>query len=196
MPRVVFVERLRLMLYDLRNASRVPLVIHRAARGDWAPFVTASLASPGGVVVGVSGTYLSITCAETVARITEDDIVRESRETFVGEERTRRHVRACQEWPRAEVPASYYEPVISDVPVLMLSGELDAATPPELGSMAARSLPNGRQILMRNVAHGYWYDCMMGVVAEFYATGSARDLDVTCTRDLRRPPFVTDWPPR
>jgi hypothetical protein len=42
MSRGVFVERLRLMLYDLGTASRVPLVIHRAAQGDWVPFATAS----------------------------------------------------------------------------------------------------------------------------------------------------------
>jgi pimeloyl-ACP methyl ester carboxylesterase len=126
MSRGVFVERLRLMLYDLDGASRVPLVIHRAARGDWAPFATFS---PGGATSGVSAMYLTVTCSETVSRITEEDIVRESRDTFVGEYRTRTHVRACQEWPRGEIPPSYYEPVRSGVPVLMLSGELDAATP-------------------------------------------------------------------
>lgn len=45
--------------------------------------------------------YLTLTCSESVAVISEDDIVRESRGSFVGEDRTRVHVRACQEW-RAE----------------------------------------------------------------------------------------------
>ncbi len=42
MSRAVFAERLRLMLYTLRSARRVPLVLHRAARGDWAPFARAT----------------------------------------------------------------------------------------------------------------------------------------------------------
>jgi len=189
MSRGVFVERLRLMLYDLEGASRVPLVIHQAARGDWAPFATFS---PGGVTSGVPVMYLTVTCSETAARITEEDIVRESRDTFVGEYRTRTHLRACQEWPRGDIPSSYYEPVVSDVPVLMLSGELDAATPPDLARTAARSLPNSHQIVMRNVAHAFWYDCMQGLVADFFARGSARDLDPSCVRGLRRPPFVTE----
>jgi pimeloyl-ACP methyl ester carboxylesterase len=136
--------------------------------------------------------YLTVTCSETVAIITEQDIVRESRNTFVGEYRTRTHVRACQEWPRAHVPPSYYEPVASDVPVLMLSGELDAATPAHLGAVAARSLPNSRQVLIPNAAHGDSDDCMRNIVAEFLSKGSARDLDVACVKVRRRPPFITD----
>jgi pimeloyl-ACP methyl ester carboxylesterase len=189
MSHGVFVERLRLMLYDLEGASRVPLVIHQAARGDWGPFATFS---PDGVTSGVSVMYLTVTCSETAARITEEDIVRESRDTFVGEYRTRTHLRACQEWPRGDIPSSYYEPVVSDVPVLMLSGELDAATPPDLARTAARSLPSSRQIVMRNAAHAFWYDCMQSLVADFFARGSARGLDASCASTLRRPPFVTE----
>ena len=191
MSRAVFVERLRLMLYDLEAASRVPLVIHRAAQGDWAPFVRMS---PAGVTAGVSAMYLTVTCAETVARITEADIVRETRDTFVGDYRTRAHLRACREWPRARVPAAYYDPVRSDVPALILSGELDAATPPRFARMAARSLPNSRHIIARNAAHADWHGCMSSLVAEFFARGSARDLDVACVQSLRRPPFVTALP--
>ena len=191
MTRGVFVERLRLMLYDLESASRVPLVIHHAAQGDWAPFVAATR---GGITASVPAMYLTITCSETVSQITEEDLVRESRDTFVGEYRTRRHMQACQEWPRSDVPASFYDPVTADVPVLMLSGELDPATPPQFAATAARSLPNSRQILIRNAAHAYWYPCMQRLVAEFISRGSARDLDVTCVQQVARPPFATASP--
>ena len=189
MSRGVFVERLRLMLYDLESARRVPLLIHRAAAGDWVPFATTS---PGGVAAGVPAMYMTVTCSETMAFITEAEIVRESRDTFVGEYRTRTHLAACREWPRADVPPGYYDPFASDVPVLILSGELDAATPARFGATAARSLPNSRQIVIRNAAHAYWYDCMQNLVAEFISKGSARELDVSCAPQLRRPPFATE----
>ena len=102
MSRAVFAERLRLMLYTLRSARRVPLVLHRAARGDWAPFARAT--SPtltGGSAAFAMGMYLTVNCSESVAAISEDDIVREARGSFVGEDRVRVHMRACQEWPRA-----------------------------------------------------------------------------------------------
>ena len=187
MPRGAFVERLRLMLYDLDRASHVPLLLHRAAQGDWVPF---AVSSTGGVTPGVSAMYMTVTCSETASRITEDDIVRETRDTFVGEYRARRHVAACQEWPRSEVPAAYYEPVTSDVPALILSGELDAATPPHFAAAVARSLPNSRHIVIRNAAHAYWQECPQRLVASFLSAGSARDLDVACVSQMRRPPFV------
>jgi pimeloyl-ACP methyl ester carboxylesterase len=192
MSRAVFAERLRLMLYNLRSASRVPFVLHRAARGDWVPFARATSPTLTGTAATFAmGMYLTITCSESVAAISEDDIVRGSRGSFVGEDRTRVHVRACREWPRGPIPPEFYAPVVSRAPVLMLSGQLDAATPAHWGGAAARSLPNSRQILIRNAAHWYFDDCLRDLAADFVAKGSARDLDTSCVETLRRPPFVT-----
>ena len=80
---------------------------------------------------------------------------------------------------------------VADAPVLMLSGELDAATPAHYATTLARTLPNARQILIRNAAHEYFADCLRNLVADFFARGSARDLDTRCVETLRRPPFAT-----
>jgi pimeloyl-ACP methyl ester carboxylesterase len=192
MSRAIFAERLRLMLYNLRSASRVPLVLHRAAQKDWTPFVRATSPSLTGTSASVAmGMYLTITCSESIAVISEHDIVTRSRNSFVGEDRTRIHVRACQEWPRGAIAPSFYEPVRSRVPVLMLSGELDAATPAHWATTAAGWLPNSRQIFIRNAAHEYFAPCLRDLAAEFVAKGSTRDLDTRCVETLRRPAFVT-----
>lgn len=77
------------------------------------------------------------------------------------------------------------------MPVLMLSGELDAATPPKLGADALRTLKNGRQILIPVASHGYGQPCTHRLVTAFIAAGSARDLDASCVREIKRPVFVT-----
>ena len=59
---------------------------------------------------------------------------------------------------------------------------------------AARSLPKSRHVIVPNTGHAYWHPCLTGIVAEFFAKGSARDLDVTCVQTLRRPPFVIELP--
>jgi len=193
MSRPVFAERLRLMLYSVRSASRVPVVLHRAAHGRWVPFARASSPSLlGGSLSLALGMYFSVTCSESVPTLTEDDVVRGSRGSFVGEERTRVHMRACREWTRGDVPAEYYAPVRSRAPVLMLSGELDPATPARYATEAARTLPNARQVLIRSVAHDYFADCLRDLVADFFARGSARDLDARCVETLGRPPFAVD----
>jgi len=80
MTRVVFVERLRLLLYNPWSASRVPLVLHRAAEGDWRPFARAVGPAPlGGPRSRAMGMYRTVTCSESVAFISEEDMVRESR---------------------------------------------------------------------------------------------------------------------
>jgi pimeloyl-ACP methyl ester carboxylesterase len=192
MSRPVFAERLRLMLYNLRAASRVPLVLHRAAHGDWVPFARATSAGLAGPPSAFAmGMYLSVTCSEFIPVITDEDIVREARDTFVGEDRTRLHVRACREWPRGTIPPAYYSPVTSDVPVLMLSGALDAATPARYAAAAARTLPNSRQVLIPHAAHEYVDACSRDLVAAFIERGSTRALDTGCAETLRRPPFVT-----
>jgi pimeloyl-ACP methyl ester carboxylesterase len=142
------------------------------------------------------GTYLAVTCSESVPFISENEMARETGGTFMGDYRIRVHRQACREWPRGEIPAVYFEPVNSPVPVLMLSGELDGATPAQLGTDASRSLSNSRQILLRNTAHGYASDCVKGIIAQFIAKGTAQELDVACADKLRRPPFAKELPPR
>jgi hypothetical protein len=77
-------------------AFLIPL-IHRAAQGDWTTF--------GRVVTGTSinalhtpamGTYLAVTCAESVPFINENEMARETAGTFMGDYRVRVHRPACR----------------------------------------------------------------------------------------------------
>jgi pimeloyl-ACP methyl ester carboxylesterase len=194
MSRGIFVEKLRLMLYSSSASALVPLLVHRAAQSDWVPFGRAALPVMAAAIDSVSGMYLTVTCSEGVAAITEEEIVRETSNTFLGDYRTRTHLRACQEWPRGDISADFYEPVKSNVPVLMLSSEFDPATPPQFGQAAGESLPNSRQIMIRNIAHGYGSDCLRNITADFISKGSAEQLDTACVAGLRPPTFVRELP--
>ena len=198
MSRGLFVERLRLMLYDFGAASYVPLLIHHAAQHDWAPFATAVtiMNAPGANNNIATGMYLTVTCSESTARITEPEISRETKGAFMGEYRIRTHLRACMEWPRGKIPAAYYKPVKADAPVLMFSGEIDPATPPQFGAAAGRYLPNSRQVLIPNGTHSYGSECFRSLVAEFFKSGSAMGLNTSCENTVRRPPFVTSFTAR
>jgi pimeloyl-ACP methyl ester carboxylesterase len=193
MSRGMLVEHLRLMLYGVSSASFVPLFIHYAAQKNWEPFGTAvakNESAPGNLLA--MGMYFTVTCSESVPRITESEIARETKDAFMGDYRIRTHLRACMEWPRGDMPPGYYEPVEADVPVLMFSGELDAATPAQFGEAAATHLPNGRQVLIRNVSHDYPPGCLLELAADFFAKGSAKALDTSCVNSFRRPPFATE----
>jgi hypothetical protein len=59
-------------------------------------------------------------------------------------------------------------------------------------AQVARSLSNSRHLVVPNAGHAYGHPCLDGIVAEFFANGSAHDLDVACVQTLQRPPFVLD----
>ena len=197
MSRGVFAERLRLMLYDHAASSLVPYLIHRAARGDWSPFgkvvATSALAPSYAIAMGA---YLTITCSESLPFVAPEEIESKTAGTFVGDYRILRHQGACAEWVRGEVPADLFRPVEADAPVLMLSGNIDPATPLELGKEAAQHLPNSRQIIFANAPHIYSSDCARALAVEFITKASARNLNTTCNEPMRRPRFLTELPER
>jgi pimeloyl-ACP methyl ester carboxylesterase len=193
--RGVFVERLRMMLYDRGTASIVPLLIHRAYQGDFAPFILATLPQARGIYQSLSlGMYFSVTCSESVPFFSEEDVKRETNGTFLGDYRVRVHVNACREWALAAEPRSFTDAVKSDAPVLMLSGEVDPASPHWLGAEAARYLPNSRQVTIPKGGHGYFSACISGITAEFISKGTAQGLNTSCLDGVRRPSFITTLP--
>lgn len=195
LSRGVFTERVRAMLHGNGAARLIPLLVHDAAQGNWSTFgkIAAAFITPSafGIAMGV---YYSVTCGESVPAISEEDIRRETQNTFFGDYRTRRHQQACGIWPRAALDPDYYRPVDSAVPILMLSGDSDPATPMSLGKEALKYLPNGRQIILPNTPHSYTSECARGLMAEFISRGAANDLDTSCAARLRRPPFVSELP--
>ncbi len=192
LPRGELVEQLRLMLYQLRSSSRIPLFIHEAYKGNLLPLAEAMVArAENSSAIVAMGMYLTVTCSESVWAITEADIRRETPGAFLGDYRIRRHRAACEEWVRGDVPKSFYAPLKSDAPVLMLSGEIDGATPPELVTAMQKHLPNSRQILIPNEPHNYQSRCVTTIIAEFIEKGSTKELDTACVQTNRRPPFVT-----
>src|SRR4029079_16722392 len=100
------------------------------------------------------GMQLSVVCAEDYARITPEDLARETTGTLFGQHLLTSRLKACEFWPRGTVPADYYEPVTSNVPVLLLSGDLDPVTPPNWGEQVASHLPNSKHLIVPGTGHG------------------------------------------
>ena len=195
LPRGSFVLRLLAMLYNHRSARLLPLMIDRASQGDWAPYVQGLLGARTTPEYRVFlGAYLSASCSETIAGIDEAKLTAATTNTFIGDYRVQRHLLACAHWPRGEIAPEFYQPVRAATPVLMLSGDIDPATPAQFAAQALKSLPNGRQVILRNTPHEYGSPCARDLIAAFIARGSADELDTSCAARLRRPPFATELP--
>jgi hypothetical protein len=96
---------------------------------------------------------------------------------------------ACAEWPKAQVPEEYFRPFISEVPVVLVSGNLDPVTPPHWGEEARRSLPNSVHLVTPG-GHTAGNECIDSIGRELFRSGSVQGLDTRCVGALRNPPFV------
>jgi pimeloyl-ACP methyl ester carboxylesterase len=193
--RGVFAEKIRNFLYSREKGSRVPLIIHRAARGDFTPFLHEAVGSS--ILDAIAdGMYLCVTCAEDVPFIDQAEAAKLNADNPFGNYRVFQQTRACEMWPRAKIPADYREAVRSNVPALIFSGNLDPVAPPEQGEEVARYLPNSRHVIIPEGDHVYEgltnQDCVDKLVIEFLDKADAKNLDVTCVETMKPPPFATN----
>ena len=88
LSRNLAAEAVRYMLYNPGGASRVPLVLHQAAEGNFAPLAQIALRFRRTLVgTGSNGMYLTVTCAEDVpwAKRTAGESERTAQNTFLGD---------------------------------------------------------------------------------------------------------------
>ena len=190
MTRDNVAEAIRYMSYSARDASRVPLLLHRAHEGDFTGIARflRDYRTPG----TFEALYLSITCTEDVPFLSKDAAA-EDEPTYLGSYRIRQQQAACAEWPRGAVPAWHGEPVRANVPVLITSGLLDPVTPPAGADLVARSLPNSLHLKVPSGAHGLGglrgLECLVALKRDFVERGTVAALDAACVQAIARPAF-------
>lgn len=198
LTRDAIAQMVRYALYSAPGQSYVPLALHlAAAEGDFSLLLDFGYFIGQFFVEGYEGLYLSVTCAEDVPFIREEEIPDAVRKTFSGDFRIRRQIAACREWPDMRLGSRFLRPVVSDVPVLAFSGSLDPTTPPENGEKVVETLSRGRHLIMPGAGHGapagmQGAGCVHDLVTEFVEAGAAEGLDAACLEDMRRPPFVLE----
>jgi len=199
LSRDLAAEAIRYMLYNPVGASRVPLIIHLAAQGNFVPLTETALRFRKLLVAtGFNGMYLSVTCAEDLPWIKPGEGERMAANTFLGDYRLRQQREACALWPRATIAKDYGDPIRSDVPVLILTGELDPVTPPSNGDAVAKTLKNSLHIVVPHGAHGLGglenIACLDGIITGFVERGSTQGIDTSCVKSIRRKGFALKLP--
>jgi pimeloyl-ACP methyl ester carboxylesterase len=192
--RDVFGEKIRTWMYGRDKAARIPLIVHHAAGGDFAPFLQQAI-QPSIPDFVADGAYLSVTCAEDVPFINQEEAAKLTAGNPFGNYRVFQQTRACAMWPRGEIPTDFLQPVHSNAPVLIFSGNMDPVTPPNYGEEVAKYLPNSRHVIVPEAGHGMDglsdQECVDRLIIEFMDNGSAKDLDTSCVERMAPPPFVT-----
>jgi pimeloyl-ACP methyl ester carboxylesterase len=185
-------EAVRYLMYSTQGASRVPLYLHEAFKGNYDPF--AAFLMRWRAQGTFDGLYLSITCAEDVPFVAADAAERDD-PTFLGGYRVRQQRDACAEWPRGARGERQFEPVIAEVPVLMTSGALDPVTPPANADVLAKTLPRSLHVRIPFSGHSPSgltdLDCLSTIKRAFIERGRVDGLDTSCVARMTRRGFVT-----
>jgi pimeloyl-ACP methyl ester carboxylesterase len=189
--RAGLASAVRNLLYVPELAGLLPLAIERATGGDFGAFVASADAFSRGVSVS-TGMFLSIVCAEDVPRIDDSRAEQLSQGTFLGGGWLREMRAECDNWPAAQLPPAYFEPIASDVPALLLSGNLDPVTPPSWGELVASSLSRARHVVVPGAGHGTTsLGCVPELIAEFVERRDPAGLDPSCVERQVRPAYFT-----
>lgn len=192
-----FAESIRFYNYAPGGGAVLPVLLHRAFQGDLLPFAEQVLdTEPAFRDWFAWGAHLAVSCSEDEAFYPKD-LSAFTMGTFLGDYRIAMQRRLCAGWPRGPVPADLHQPLVSDTPVLLISGQFDPVTPPWMAREVARHLSRSKHVVIEHGHHGLNrisnIQCLQGLMTGFLAKGSIDGLDASCTATMKRPPFVIDY---
>lgn len=180
-------------LYNPAGLATLPYALTQAEQGNYAPLVTMSnatnLPGPGNIAYGM---HFSVWCGEAFAQSPTLPANDEFEKFMV-----QMYIQTCKKWPRADIPAGFFEIPVSASPVLLLSGGLDPVTPIRHGEAVTKALgPLARHVKLENAGHGLLAQgCVRDVVHRFFNAredNEALQVDASCVRQI---PRALAWQP-
>lgn len=185
------------LMFQLLYATNVlpawPLLVDRVAAEDYT-FLSRVAAQIIFDRTNAIGMYYSVICAEDADFTIEDVDLSGVRPVFAedAERGAQALMQLCERWDVELLPASVDEPVVSEIPTLVLNGRFDPITPPAFGEQAARTLPNSYVFTFNNTGHGAatMDACAVSVVLQFLED-PARPPDASCIAENPAPKFLT-----
>src|SRR6185295_7372173 len=175
------------------NAATVallPVLISEAHAGNYAPLAgqarTLLRELPESLSFPMSN---SVTCTEDVPYA--DGATGDLAATYLGTGVMDALKQICARWPVGTMDSSFKTPVVSETPVLLLSGEYDPITPPAYAERVRNEgLSNSVHLVGRGQGHGLiGVGCVPRLLRSFLENPDPAELDAACL-DLEPPtPF-------
>jgi pimeloyl-ACP methyl ester carboxylesterase len=183
---------LQILSYEPETAALIPLLIHSASVDNHYDLLLAqAMTSQGSLSDALStGVYYSALCAEDVPFYPAQPLAGAS---FLPDA-TAQMKSFCQAWNVPAAAASFKDPVTSNRPVLLFTGEADPVTPPENARDAARTLSNSLTVEAPGMGHAVFVrGCLPKVLADFVTAGSKQGLDTSCVNQIKPQSFYLNF---
>lgn len=188
-----FGDTLRSILYSAELSRVAPIIIDRAARGDFRPLMGVGGFAGAAADTMTLGATLTIFCSEELARFTAEDVERQKGPGLLGFQMVENLQTACEVWPKAPVPELYRQTIRVAAPALILSGDLDPITPPHWGERMLEHLPNSKHMVAPATGHNVGpQGCASELMRDFISSGSLDGIDGKCLNEIKRPSFFVD----
>jgi pimeloyl-ACP methyl ester carboxylesterase len=178
----------RFMTYSAATVALVPVLISEAHAGNYAPLAgqarTLLRELPESLSFPMSN---SVMCAEDAPYVTAT-ATGGLEATYLGTGIMDGISLICARWPVGPVDADFKTAVVSDVPVLLLSGEYDPITPPSYAErVKSEGLGNSVHLIGRGQGHGLiGVGCVPRLLRSFLEKPTPAELDASCLE--REPP--------
>lgn len=182
----------RMFAYAPETAALLPLLLHEAAQGRPEPLLaqSAMIARNLGGQIAL-GMHFSVSCSEDAdrLRVQPEDATR-----LMGNQMAELFHSQCALWPHAPRPADFNAPLASEVPMLLLSGELDPVTPPRYGEQVLAGKAKARHLVGPGQGHILLNrGCTPKLAATFLDNLDPAGLDATCLDVLGPTPFFLSF---
>ena len=146
----------RLLAYSANSIAIVPLLLHTAAAGNLEPLAAQvrMIAQQMSDALAI-GMHNSVMCSEDAPYYDDTAIDYAALEaSYIGVMQLDAIAAMCSVWPAGPVDDGFHEPLATDIPVLLLSGEADPITPPEYAELAMADLGRAQHLTGRKQGHG------------------------------------------
>jgi pimeloyl-ACP methyl ester carboxylesterase len=187
MDGAALVDAVRNALFDTEVIPRLPFMLKKAADGDLVPLaeIRSSVGTPSPTFS--PGMHWSVHCRDYFSATDQDALnaaLADEPEGFDQWFSYTWFTETCAQWGAGTSPSSTREPVITDVPTLLMAGQFDPGTPPKWAQLVAEGLANSTYIEFARFGHG------LGLCGETAAVNFLLDPtqspDIPC--DPTRPP--------
>jgi pimeloyl-ACP methyl ester carboxylesterase len=132
-------------------SARFPALFYRASKGDFTNPAQVWL-SQSRDEIGAAMSYM-MDCASGQTAARRERIAREAKGTLLEDLFNFPFPDVCTEWNAPDLGDEFRSPVKSDIPVLFISGTLDARTPISNAEEYRRGFPNSTHMIIEGAVH-------------------------------------------
>ena len=179
-----FLSVIRLALYSPTTRVLLPYAIHQAGEKNYQAVLGLYSLTMEGIDIAM-GMHASVVCSEDIHRLSTD-LSTELETSYMGRTMFTELSKVCSVWPSTKVDETFSAPISNNIPTLLLSGELDPATPPDWAMLAMADMKNAKHLVAPHAAHGVaMQSCANRLVAQLVDEGSTAELDGDCLKEER-----------